>query len=94
MTMTGTHVLTVNQVLALLLEYQACNDWSTALLSVLPGRKHPTQLPAAPFSEEALQAVQAESHEVDLLEMHAANAKPASDSLQNENEPSAKRTKL
>ena len=38
--MTGTHVLTVNQVLSLLLEYQQLKDWKQALLQVIPGRKH------------------------------------------------------
>lgn len=37
--MTGTHVLTVNQVLALLLEVQQCHDWQQALPRVIPERK-------------------------------------------------------
>lgn len=38
--LTGTHVLTVNQVMALLLEYQHCHDWKQAVLAIMPGRKH------------------------------------------------------
>ncbi|KAF8821807.1 tRna (guanine(9)-N(1))-methyltransferase [Cardiosporidium cionae] len=39
MTLNGTKVLTVNQVLSILHKFLLCNDWKTALLDVVPSRK-------------------------------------------------------
>ena len=37
--MKSRHVLTVNHVFEILLEFYSCKDWSKALMSVIPQRK-------------------------------------------------------
>ena len=51
--MTGTHVLTVNQVFQLLLEHQQCKDWKAAILKVIPGRKHAISVSSLPQNKHA-----------------------------------------
>ena len=46
--MTGTHVLTINHVLSLLLDFQQSHDWVQALMAILPGRKGALQLAGSP----------------------------------------------